>query len=94
MELTCNHCSSTSEPRIKESGPHLSAYCGNCGRYIKHIRQQPEDDFTLFFGKYKGRNVKSMLTTKEERDYLLWLYDKATSLKANQRTIIANLIHV
>ena len=91
--MLCKKCGEV-EPIIKDNPPHKSAYCSVCGTWLTHVRQQPEDDFTLFFGKYKGRNVKSMLTTKEERDYLLWLYDKATSLKANQRTIIANLIHV
>jgi uncharacterized Zn finger protein len=92
--MKCLKCSSDLPPIIKETPPHKTAYCANCGQYIKHVRQQPEDDFTLFFGKYKDRNVKSMLEVKEEREYLVWLFDKATTLKDNQRHIIKKLIHV
>lgn len=94
MVATCHRCGSEDQPIIRDNTPHKSAYCTHCGAWITHVRQQPPDDFILFFGKFKGRNVRSMLETKEERDYLVWLYNNATSLKQNQRTIIANLLHV
>lgn len=93
MELTCKKCGAIGDPIIKDNPPHKSAYCSACGSWITHVRQQPIDDFTLYFGKYKDRNVKSM-TSKEERQYLVWLYDNATSLKQNQRKILENLLHL
>lgn len=94
MELCCKQCGLIAPPEVREVPPHKTAYCSGCGAYIKHLRQQPDDDFTLFFGKFKGRNVKSMTATQEERGYLLWLYEKATTLKEHERTIIKSLIHV
>ncbi len=51
-----------------------------------------EDDFVIYFGKYKGRNVKSMLTTKDERQYLLWL-TTLENTKDWQKKIILQHIH-
>lgn len=94
MEIVCNHCSRSGEPIINKSGPHHSAHCSFCGKWIKHIRQQPSDDFELFFGKYKGRTVKSMIPHKEEREYLVWLYDNAKTLKQTQKRILETLLHL
>lgn len=93
MELICKSCGVT-EAYITDNPPHKSAYCQKCGSFIKHVRQQPEDDFILFFGKYKGRNIKSMIEDKIERSYLVWLHDNANTLKESQRFIIRKLIHV
>lgn len=94
MNIECKECGCISEPIIKENPPHRSAYCPECGKFNKHIPNLDRDDFVLYFGKYKDRNVKSMLQNKEERSYLVWLYDKATSLKDWQRNIIKSLLHV
>jgi hypothetical protein len=51
-----------------------------------------EDDFVLYFGKHKGRNVKSMLSSKDERQYLLWL-TTLENTKDWQKKIILQHIH-
>ena len=51
-----------------------------------------EDDFVIYFGKYKGRNIKSMMETKEEREYLLWL-TTLDNIKDWQKKIILQHIH-
>lgn len=80
-------------PRTQKNGNHISAYCMECNGFIKHLPQSNiTDDFVLYFGKYKGRNVKSMVgNTTEEFNYLIWLRDNGTNLKDNQLLILQNL---
>ena len=54
--------------------------------------KRKEDDFVIYFGKHKGRNIKSMLETKEEREYLLWL-TTLDNIKDWQKKIIFKHIH-
>ena len=93
MKLTCKHCGHTGIPATAKNAFHISAYCMECGCYIKHLPQDKLDgDFILYFGKYKGRSVKSMVgSTKEEFQYLCWLRDNGTNLKENQRKILNEL---
>lgn len=94
MDITCYKCGLIDEPEIRINNMHKTAYCKGCGQYIKHLPPDNKTDFELYFGKYKGRTVKSMLESKEERDYLLWLHDKATTIKQWQKVIIAKLLHL
>lgn len=91
--LTCKDCGHTGIPATSKNGVHISAYCMECGSFQKHLPQNPiADDFVLYFGKYKGRNVKSLVgSTKEEFEYLVWLKNNATNLKSNQLQILINL---
>ncbi len=43
--LFCQSCGVESAPVFSESGNHIRADCGNCGRYIRFVRQNlpPED---------------------------------------------------
>ncbi len=93
MILTCKGCGHTGIPATSKNGPHISAFCMECGGFIKHLPKPIlEDDFVLYFGKYKGRNVKSLVgSTKEEFDYLLWLKNNATNLKPQQLDVIKKL---
>jgi hypothetical protein len=93
MKLTCKSCGHTGIPATQKNNIHISAYCMECGCFIKHLPQDKNDgDFILYFGKYKGRNVKSMVgSTKEEFQYLCWLRDNGTNLKENQRAILKEL---
>jgi uncharacterized protein (DUF3820 family) len=68
--VTCNRCGLIDDYAIKISGPHKSAYCNGCGRYIKHLPQNTE--FIMPFGKYKGRHLSSMVSV-EEIGYIKWL---------------------
>lgn len=67
----------------KQNGPHLSAYCTECGAFIKHVPQN-NSMHSMPFGKHKGRKIAEM-TTKEDLDYLKWLLDKSDNLKDNLR---------
>jgi hypothetical protein len=93
MYLTCKQCGHTGLPQTTKKGPHISAYCMGCGCWIKHLPQtEITDDFILYFGKYKGRSVKSMVnTTPEEFNYLVWLRENNTNLKEKQVLILKNL---
>jgi hypothetical protein len=93
MKLTCKDCGHTGIPATSKNGIHISAYCMECGGFIKHLPQEKiENDFILYFGKYKGRNVKSMVgNTKEEFDYLIWLRDNAKNLKESQVLILNSI---
>jgi len=88
MELACKKCGVIDAPEIRQNGPHKTAFCKSCGAYIKHLSSPDRDDFTLFFGMYKDRNIKSMLADPRERDYLVWLFDKATTIKDWQKKIL------
>jgi len=94
MELTCIKCGVIGLPEIRENGPHKTAFCGSCGAYLKHIQTPKSNDFTLYFGKYKDRNIQSMLTDPTERSYLVWLHDKATTIKQWQKDILKSLLHL
>lgn len=43
--LFCSACEQETAPVFSESGQHIRADCGNCGRYIKFVKQNlpPED---------------------------------------------------
>ena len=70
QEIICQRCGSIDDYTIQKSGPHNSAYCNGCGYYIKHIQQNNEIKI-IPFGKYKGREIKTMLS-EEEVKYLQW----------------------
>jgi hypothetical protein len=78
---------------MRKTGIHTTAYCIECNGYIQHMPRRSDDDFVLYFGKYKGRNVKSMLQSKDEREYLVWVYSLETT-KDWQKRIISKHIHV
>lgn len=95
MELTCKNCGLIDSPLVRENPPHFSAFCKGCGKWIKHVSvDRKVNDFTLYFGKFKDRNIQSMLQDKQEREYLVWLYDKATTIKQWQSDILKSVLHV
>lgn len=44
MSITCPSCGSTATPTIKRCGPHATAYCPECKKYIKHISAREAED--------------------------------------------------
>lgn len=90
MKLVCNQCGHNGIPATRKNNFHISAYCMECDVFIKHLPQQKLDnDFVLYFGKYKGRNVRSLVgSTTEEFQYLQWLKNNGTNLKEFQRQIL------
>lgn len=92
MELTCKKCGLIAEPELRQNGPHTSAYCTCCGGFLKHVPKSDPDDFVFYIGKYKGRNVKSMTTDRDERSYLVWAYENMTTLKPKQIEILKGVL--
>ena len=93
MEFTCKSCGAISQnATMRQTGIHTTAYCIECNSYIKHMPKRKSDDFVLYFGKYRGRNIKSMLGAKDEREYLVWL-TTLENTKDWQKKIILQHIH-
>lgn len=78
LKVNCPKCGS-SDYRIEPRGIHKTAYCNQCDAYIKNLPQGVPT--TLFFGKYNGRTIASMIS-EEEIGYLKWLVTKP-DLKPN-----------
>lgn len=89
--FTCNNCGLIDEPEIRDNGPHQSAYCKGCGKWIKHAPTYKED-YKLWFGKYKGSLISEV--AEDDRDYLRWLYNNATTLKDQHKAAIARLLDI
>lgn len=94
MKLTCSKCGHTGIPKTEKTNIHIKASCFECDSFIKFLPQNSdEDDFILYFGKYKGRSVKSMVgSTTEEFQYLKWLLNQDyIKLKNNQVLILQKI---
>lgn len=80
MSVICPKCNAEDFYFEENNGPHKTAVCASCGSYIKHLSKN--QDFVFYFGKYKSRNLSSMIS-KEEKSYLNWLLttDIKTGLK-------------
>lgn len=84
-DIICQRCGSVNDYREEIKGPHKTAICNGCDRYIKHLSQG--NPTVLYFGKYKGRELSS-LTSDEEKRYLEWL--SGTNIKAGLKEAIVN----
>lgn len=73
-DISCKKCGLINDYKIEKRGVHDSAFCNNCGSWIKHLPQKfdPKKEFILPFGKYKGEPL-SMMVSDEERRYLQWI---------------------
>jgi uncharacterized protein (DUF3820 family) len=74
-ELICKICGPTDEFLIKQSGPHLTAYCEKCNSYIKHLPKSKITEKILPFGKYIGTKISEMWD-EEQINYLRWLVEQ------------------
>ena len=89
QDVICKKCGSVNSITVKQNGVHRSAYCLECGEYIKHITKfENMNDFTLYFGKYKGRQISTM-THRDEASYLRWALENI-KFTQSQRIIIEN----
>lgn len=77
--IICPKCNSKDNYKVDERGIHKTAVCNVCDSYIKHLPQGKP--ITLFFGKFKGRTIDSMIEPDEIK-YLKWLSTKP-NLKPN-----------
>ena len=79
MEVVCNKCGLINDYKTQLKNNQNTAWCNGCGSFIKNI---PYSEPALYFGKFKGRKIKS-LTTPEETQYLHWLLN--SDFKLNKR---------
>jgi len=84
-DIICKRCGSVNDFSATPSGPHLKATCNKCGQYIKFLPQQQTKP-TLYFGKYRGREISSM-NSEEDLRYLQWLISQP-DLKPKLKTDI------
>ena len=42
VQIRCKYCLTT-ETVLKEKGPHIGAYCANCGRWLKWLNKTEKD---------------------------------------------------
>ena len=84
-DITCLRCDSTNDYSVVDAGPHKKAVCNKCNRYIKFISQSKKT--VLYFGKYKGRELQSMVSD-DELAYLYWL--QKTNIKNGLKAEIEN----
>lgn len=82
-EIICTRCGSVNDYRTEQAGPHIKAVCNGCDSYLKMLPQQNEPE--LYFGKYKGRKLSS-LVEKEELGWIQWAVRNCTNLKNSQVT--------
>lgn len=90
LEIVCKNCGTIDFYLTEVRGPHVSAICAGCGKFIKHLPQDIE--FVIPFGKYVGRELSSMLS-KDETNYLHWLYQQ-TFVKKNFKDKIKNHLNI
>lgn len=38
--MLCKYCNSDKQPILKSCGPHIGAYCSNCGKWIKWLSKK------------------------------------------------------
>jgi hypothetical protein len=75
--VQCKHCLTEQDElhaEIKKTflsngGFHLSAYCSNCGKFIKNLPHSKPA--VLHFGKHKGKPIATIAL--EDEPYLRWL---------------------
>lgn len=69
-EIICKKCGAVDCYTTTQRGKHITAFCTSCDAYIKNLPQGKPP--VLFFGKYKDREIASLITAEEIR-YLQWL---------------------
>jgi hypothetical protein len=69
-DIICKRCGLVNDYYTVQVKMHIKAMCNECNKYIKFIPQ--EQEVKLWFGKYKYRTIKSMVS-EEELNYLEWI---------------------
>ena len=95
MILNCKLCGEVDAIIQQVDTIHKNdAYCPFCGQFIKHIGNLNKESFTLYFGKFKGYDVKDLSQTKEGYQYLTWLFSNGINLRPNQKQIIKEVLGI
>ena len=54
--LFCQGCNEMVVPNLSVSGKHVRADCGNCGRYLKFVKQNLPPEDRAYWDARKSRN--------------------------------------
>jgi RNase P subunit RPR2 len=86
MIEVCKKCGTVIEswkeiPKVFSNGTnHIELRCPDCQWFYKYKPQN--NDFELWFGKYKGKKVSEVLI--EDYDYLWWLLENSDEKFSNK----------
>ena len=69
--IICQHCGTIDEYHTEMKSNQQTAWCDNCGRFIKNIPYSKK--FCLYFGKYKEVSLDEF-TEPEHISYLNWVF--------------------
>lgn len=83
--IICKKCGSTAYT-LTETVLHNTAFCANCGAYIKHVAKEKP---TFHFGKYNGQAVDSV----NDILYMEWVLKKVR-LSARMRKAVAERVEL
>jgi hypothetical protein len=72
-DIICQNCGSINDYRTVMKSNQNTAWCNGCDKFIKNIPQGKPA--TLYFGKYKGRELSSMVSD-DELKYLEWVSEQ------------------
>lgn len=67
--ITCKRCGAVDNYRVEQKGPHQTAICNACNKYIKHLPKDTEP--RIYFGKYHGQLISEITDV----EYLQWVWD-------------------
>jgi hypothetical protein len=90
-DIICQHCGSINDYRTIMKSNQDTAWCNGCDKFIKNISQGKPP--TIYFGKYNGREISSMVTT-DEVNYLRWVTDQNWCKSLLKRQILSHLITI
>ena len=78
--MNCSCTDTLTYPVIFKNGiTHIKVECADCGKFLKW-QKKPSSDFTLWFGKHKGKCLKEV-----PLDYLKWLKNNNSNEKLVNR---------
>lgn len=83
-DIICKKCGVINNYRVEENATHKTAYCVDCGAYIKHL---PRGDPEFYFGKYKGAKISDC----KDKSYLLWVLENTKQSENYREAIISQI---
>lgn len=90
-DVICQNCGSINDYRPVMKSNQNTAWCNGCDKFIKNLPQGKPP--MLFFGKYKGRLISTMLNDEEIR-YLQWMVQQAWCKAPLSVQIVNHLDHL
>ena len=66
--LKCPHCNTVGDVATIMKSNQLTAWCRECGCFIKNIPYKNTDEIKFYFGKYKGELINKCT----DLEYLRW----------------------